>query len=192
MSCSCHTSVPLQFILTWQHAHPPRGWDISGSAAAEIVHTYTYMYRRAARAWLTAWRTICSLRAMIVVLSLSLVFVMQMGSMILQSFATSPPHRMYRSLWEYAHIAGDLPELMSSTHGPNSTNWSNSVAICATMKDENATDVREWLLYYQCVVIATVICCLAIPSHGECRIARRCTSTSPRATLQLALTKVPS
>lgn len=129
---------------------------------------------------------------MIVVLSLSLVFVMQMGSMILQSFATSPPHRMYRSLWEYAHIAGDLPELMSSTHGPNSTNWSNSVAICATMKDENATDVREWLLYYQCVVIATVICCLAIPSHGECRIARRCTSTSPRATLQLALTKVPS
>ena len=28
--------------------------------------------------------------------------------------------------------------------------WDNSIAICATMKSENVTDVREWLQYYRC------------------------------------------
>lgn len=53
--------------------------------------------------------------------------------------------------WKAAHVVGDLPLMPSSEHGPNSTSWRNSVAICATMKHENSTDLREWLLYYQCV-----------------------------------------
>lgn len=35
-------------------------------------------------------------------------------------------------------------------HGPDSPNWSNSFALCATMKDENITDVVEWITYYRC------------------------------------------
>ena len=34
---------------------------------------------------------------------------------------------------------------------PDSPAWSNSLALCAVMKDENITDVREWLQYYRCV-----------------------------------------
>ena len=30
--------------------------------------------------------------------------------------------------------------------------WNNSVAVCATMKRENFTDVREWLYYYPCLL----------------------------------------
>ena len=33
---------------------------------------------------------------------------------------------------------------------PWNKNWRNSVAICATMRQENVTDVVEWLTYYQC------------------------------------------
>jgi hypothetical protein len=29
--------------------------------------------------------------------------------------------------------------------------WNNSIAICAVMRQENITDVVEWLLYYKCV-----------------------------------------
>jgi hypothetical protein len=29
--------------------------------------------------------------------------------------------------------------------------WTNSVAVCATMKEENITDVKEWLAYYKYV-----------------------------------------
>ena len=36
------------------------------------------------------------------------------------------------------------------SHGPDAPSWDNSVALCATMKDENITDIREWLTYYQC------------------------------------------
>ena len=34
-------------------------------------------------------------------------------------------------------------------HAPDGARWRNSVALCAVMRDENATDVREWLQYYQ-------------------------------------------
>ena len=34
---------------------------------------------------------------------------------------------------------------------PWNENWSNSVAICATMRQENVTDVAEWLAYHRCV-----------------------------------------
>jgi hypothetical protein len=40
--------------------------------------------------------------------------------------------------------------LLSVEDGPwNSDAWSNSIALCATMRQENATDVREWLQYYR-------------------------------------------
>ena len=41
-----------------------------------------------------------------------------------------------------------LPALPDS-RGPADANWNNSVALCGVMKDENITDVREWLHYYK-------------------------------------------
>ena len=38
---------------------------------------------------------------------------------------------------------------MSEGHSPDSPQWSNSFAVCAIMRDENITDVREWLRYYR-------------------------------------------
>lgn len=50
-------------------------------------------------------------------------------------------------IWNHVHEVGHMQELLEPVHKPGQN---NSVAICATMKDENATDVREWLLYYRC------------------------------------------
>lgn len=36
-------------------------------------------------------------------------------------------------------------------HAPWNKKWRNSIAICATMRQENVTDVVEWLTYYRCV-----------------------------------------
>ena len=33
---------------------------------------------------------------------------------------------------------------------PQSEAWDNSVAVCAIMKQEKLSDIREWLLYHQC------------------------------------------
>lgn len=47
------------------------------------------------------------------------------------------------------HADGGLkPKPVSS--GPDGTAWRNSVAICSMIKDENTTDVREWVMYYRC------------------------------------------
>jgi hypothetical protein len=43
---------------------------------------------------------------------------------------------------------------MSDAHAPDSASWSNSIAICAVMKDEQTEDVHEWLQYYQCAPTA--------------------------------------
>lgn len=51
-------------------------------------------------------------------------------------------------LWEEAHADGGLPPKPKSK-GPDSAAWSNSVGVCSLIKDENATDVREWVLYYR-------------------------------------------
>jgi hypothetical protein len=42
----------------------------------------------------------------------------------------------------------DLPPLPDSS-APWNSQWSNSIAICAIMRDENITDVQEWLEYYK-------------------------------------------
>jgi hypothetical protein len=44
----------------------------------------------------------------------------------------------------------DLPQL-PARYGPDGRQWGNSIAVCVVMKDENVTDVREWLTYYRCV-----------------------------------------
>jgi hypothetical protein len=41
-----------------------------------------------------------------------------------------------------------LPPLPDS-RAPWSSQWSNNMAICATMRDENITDVQEWIEYYK-------------------------------------------
>lgn len=54
--------------------------------------------------------------------------------------------------WEETHQTGNLPELdepVRAASGPN------SVALCTVMKEENSTDVREWLSYYRCVLSCT-------------------------------------
>lgn len=39
--------------------------------------------------------------------------------------------------------------LMPATHSPESEEWSNSIAVCSIMRDENVTDVMEWVRYYR-------------------------------------------
>lgn len=41
----------------------------------------------------------------------------------------------------------DLPP-MPPNHSPESEEWTNSIAVCAIMRDENLKDVMEWLRYY--------------------------------------------
>lgn len=43
----------------------------------------------------------------------------------------------------------DLP-VMSESHAPESEEWSNSFAVCSIMRNENLSDVMEWLRYYKC------------------------------------------
>lgn len=59
--------------------------------------------------------------------------------------------------WRTTHGSGHLAELPSETHSPDSPLWNNSVAICALMKSENSTDVREWLLYYKYASLACLL-----------------------------------
>jgi hypothetical protein len=37
-------------------------------------------------------------------------------------------------------------------HAPWHPEWSNNMAICTIMRQENVTDVREWLDYYRCAI----------------------------------------
>lgn len=61
--------------------------------------------------------------------------------------------RLKRQLnsWAYrkSHRHGDV-EPLPENRSPQSDEWDNSVAICAIMKGENTTDVREWLMYHRC------------------------------------------
>ena len=47
-------------------------------------------------------------------------------------------------------LGPDVPALSHSYAPWNPVNWKNTVALCATMRDENVTDVMEWLNYYKC------------------------------------------
>lgn len=45
------------------------------------------------------------------------------------------------TMWEYTRRRGSLPQKVDDT--------GNKVAICTSMRGENSTDIREWVLYYR-------------------------------------------
>ena len=53
--------------------------------------------------------------------------------------------------WYDAVQRGPLPQL-SNEKAPWNWRWRNSIAICTSVRQENTTDLREWLLYYQCAL----------------------------------------
>ena len=59
------------------------------------------------------------------------------------------PDKHRTKVYRDSHAHGDLPQLPKRRQ-PGGPEWTNSVAICACMFQENMTDVREWLLYHQC------------------------------------------
>lgn len=63
------------------------------------------------------------------------------------------PYQHKHSVYKRAHRFGDLPALRSDM-SPDSEMWDNSIAICACMLGENATDVREWIMYNRYVASA--------------------------------------
>ena len=54
-------------------------------------------------------------------------------------------------LWQpsYKDADEEPPRPLTDDDGPWHEDWSNSLAICASMKHENITDVQEWLQYYK-------------------------------------------
>lgn len=80
-------------------------------------------------------------------------------------------------IWTHAHDVGHMPELSELVHKPG---LDNTVAICATMKDENATDVREWLLYYRCFPFLglLLLVCDCLPGVTRAALARCCFPTA--------------
>ena len=75
------------------------------------------------------------------------------------------PARHQRDIYRYTHAHGDLPPLLPQlrpdrkvavqwTKEKDWRTWEQreaSIAICACMFQEHMEDVREWLLYHQCV-----------------------------------------
>jgi hypothetical protein len=51
----------------------------------------------------------------------------------------------------YPEIHGCTSTAPSVDRAPWQPMWNNTLALCATMRQENATDVVEWLSYYKCV-----------------------------------------
>eukprot|EP00892_Ulva_mutabilis_P007298 jgi/Ulvmu1/4940/UM205_0002.1 len=58
-------------------------------------------------------------------------------------------HRWAGNQWLRAHEAGHIPEPPDLEERVMNPPQNPSVAMCAAMKSENMTDVREWLLYYR-------------------------------------------
>jgi hypothetical protein len=54
--------------------------------------------------------------------------------------------------WRQAVREGDVPKL-SNVRAPWGTAWRNSLALCSTVRQENATDLREWLMHYRCALL---------------------------------------
>lgn len=53
-----------------------------------------------------------------------------------------------RQWWMEQHADGGLAPKPEGV-GPDSPAWRNSIALCSMIKDENSTDVREWVMYYR-------------------------------------------
>ena len=71
------------------------------------------------------------------------------------------PYQHKHSVYKRAHRFGDLPFLRADM-SPDSEKWDNSIAICACMFGENATDVREWIMYNRYVASAEWVACRVI------------------------------
>lgn len=71
--------------------------------------------------------------------------------------------------------------------GPwNRANWNNSLAVCSTMRQENITDVMEWLHYYQCDALSFAKALHAVNWMNACtKLA------CPRITLDLSTPRAP-
>jgi len=52
-----------------------------------------------------------------------------------------PAHR----IWALSNL-----ERLPVDYGPDCTAWTNSFALCVCLKDENITDVREWVACHRC------------------------------------------
>lgn len=83
------------------------------------------------------------------------------GSQSLRSLSwikTSPQKRLDVNPWPDAYFVPWLEGMdpLPDIHGPDSEEWDNSFAICSIMKDENITDVREWLTYYRWMGVSHV------------------------------------
>lgn len=73
-------------------------------------------------------------------------------SCIVETAKGTKQYRLDENPWPQSGVTpwlSGLPKLPES-HAPNSEHWSNSIAICAIMKDENITDVAEWVSYHKC------------------------------------------
>lgn len=75
-----------------------------------------------------------------------------LAGLLLQAGAARKPLRLSKNEWPASGVRPWLSNMppMSSSHSPKSAHWTNSIALCAISKDEEVTDVIEWLLYYQC------------------------------------------
>lgn len=147
--------IPSTGTLTRHYGQPARLQEHCGGAAAHNrCHIRNSTSKVSHRGSKMRNVTVSTSWGMVAAVFLSFLCVIQLGSLVANTAASSRAHsrHVYKNMWEYTHAVGDLPALLSSTHGPNSTSWTNSVAICAVMKEENSTDVREWLLYYQYAV----------------------------------------
>jgi hypothetical protein len=74
-----------------------------------------------------------------------------------QNKATKPQQRLEKNADYMTRWLHSMP-VMPLNHSPESDEWSNSIAICAIMRDENVTDVTEWLKYYMCASFCTFKC----------------------------------
>lgn len=47
-------------------------------------------------------------------------------------------------------VRGQLEEELALPAAPWEPRWTNSIAFCLAVKNENVTDLREWLRYHRC------------------------------------------
>lgn len=56
--------------------------------------------------------------------------------------------RPRENAWAYIRRGGSFPQLPDRS-SPESASWKNSIAMCTSIRSENTTDVREWVLYHR-------------------------------------------
>jgi hypothetical protein len=79
------------------------------------------------------------------------------------------PKQHKNGWWENIHRDGDLPALPDE-RSPDDASWDNGIALCACMREENTTDIREWILYHRCASMmiwfrpSCQLCCRTSPT----------------------------